>query len=152
MTSKTSSSGLFNLLLGVGLGFALSKLLGSWRLDGKIERPIQTKDTFFLGVAVNFATSQDKRDFMEIFKPLATYVKSYEQGTCGYKLAESDKEPLRIFILERYIDKEKDFVQAHRSSPAFLEFRAKMAKMQQDKKITAVDGHSYIERSDLGFL
>ena len=152
MASKSSSGIWYGVLLGVGLGFALTKMLSSWRLDGKLIRPTQTKDTFFLGVAVHFASAQDKTDFMEIFKPLARHVESYEKGTCGYKLAESDKEPLRVFIVERYIDKEKDFVQAHRSSPAFLEVRAKMAKMQQEKKITLVDGHSYIERSDLGFL
>ena len=53
--------------------------------------------------------------------------------------------------LERYKNKDDAFVKKHRSSQKFQEFRAKMAAMQESKKITKVDGHSYIE-TDLGFV
>jgi len=147
------------LLIGSACGFWFGKYwssaasasnLGTF-VDGKVVRGVQLPGTFFLGVAVTFATPADKTAFLEIFKPLSDYVRDYEIGTVGYKLMESDKDTLRVFILERYKDKETDFIQAHRSSEAFKTFRAQMQKMQEEKKITAVAGESYIERSDLGF-
>ena len=147
------------LVLGSACGFwfgqywsgaASASKLGTI-VDGKVVRAVQVPGTFFLGVAVTFATPADKIAFVEIFKPLSDYVRDFEIGTLGYKLMESDKDSLRVFILERYKDKENDFVRAHRSSEAFKTFRAQMQKMQEEKKITVVAGESYIERSDLGF-
>lgn len=141
---------LIYLAAGVLLGMGLSKLL-SLRFDGRVTRAPQVK-AFCLNVIVEFASQNDKTAFLELFRSLAEYVTGYERNTVSYKLSESDKNPLRVHILERYADKENAFLKEHRNSKAFTEFRAEMAKMQDAKRITLVDGHSYLEREDLGFV
>ena len=138
------------LAAGIFVGLGLSKLL-ALRFDGRVSRAPQVQ-AFCLNVIVEFASPNDKTAFLELFKPLAEYVTSYERNTVSYKLSESDKNPLRVHILERYADKENAFLKEYRNSKAFTEFRAAMAKMQDAKQITLVDGHSYLERQDLGFV
>ena len=141
---------------GLLLGLAVSSLLMSRRGGGVgaggLSRNKQIPSAFCLFVVVEFATQTDKEHFADIFRPLAEYVRDHEAGTASYILSESDKNPLRVHILERYVDKQEAFVKAHRNSPAFTTFRSVMAKMQETKQITLVEGNSYIERNDLGFV
>ena len=60
-----------------------------------------------------------------------------------YEVAQSDKDPLRYVILERYRSKD-DYLGAHRRSPAFREFRPQMRALQESGRVT-VTGSSYQE-------
>lgn len=155
MQSKDSKGLLAGIVIGIVIGFVFSRVLpstASKSFDGTVIRNSQTPNAFFLGVAVHFTHAKDKAEFKNIFKPLADYVTNHEGGTVSYQYSESDKDPLRVFILERYKDKDVAFMKVHRSSPAFMKFRALMAKMQDTKQISLVDGHSYVEDSALGFV
>jgi len=63
-----------------------------------------------------------------------------------YQLMKSDKEGKELVysVLERYRDKERDFVQTHRNSPQFLEFRSILKELQDDGKVV-VSGESYTD-------
>ena len=86
---------------------------------------------------------------MELFKPLAHYVATYEPGTVSYDLLQSEKDPLRIYLVERYIDKVA-YLEVHKKSKEFISFRAKLQKMQDDK-LVYLEGDSFIE-SNVGFI
>ncbi len=103
---------------------------------------------FYLGVAVIFPTVQEKESFKTLFRPMAQFVKDHEPGTLSYELLESDKEPERILILERYVNKDY-YLNVHRTSKEFLSFRAEFQKMIE--KGVKVDGHSYLEPG-IGFV
>lgn len=111
-------------------------------------RRYASDQAFFLGVAITFPNAEDKTSFKDMFVPLAKYVEHYELGTLSYELLESDKDPLRIFILERYKDKDY-YLNVHRTSEEFLSFRGKFQDMIS--RGTVVDGHSYLE-TGVGFI
>ena len=60
---------------------------------------------------------------------------------------ESDKNPLQVLILERYINKAA-YLEVHKSTPEFIEFRKKLTDMSSTM---TMDGHSYIE-TNIGFI
>lgn len=135
-------------LVWIGVvGWALS---GN-RHTGEGRRRVQHHNVFCLCVTVIFPSEEKREEFKKLFAPLAQYVREKEMDTLSYILMQSDKDPLRIQILERYKSKEPAYLTTHRSSPQFLEFRAKMAKLVESKDITSVDGHSYLE-SAAGFV
>jgi quinol monooxygenase YgiN len=103
---------------------------------------------FYLGVTVTFPSPEEKQKFIDIFSPLAKYVKEKEFGTLSYELLNSDKDPKRILISERYKDKEY-YLNVHKTSAEFLQFRETFQKMIENGAV--VDGHSYIE-SGIGFM
>lgn len=72
-----------------------------------------------------------------------------EPDTISYEVLLSDKDPLQVLILERYRDKENAFLQVHRSSAPFQEFRPKLKKMEDQGLVTIV-GDSYLD-SGIGF-
>ena len=104
---------------------------------------------FYLGVVVRFTNDQEKQKFINIFTPVAKYVKEKEFGTLSYELLNSDKDPLQILISERYKDKDY-YLNVHKTSSEFLSFREKFQEMITNKN-AVVDGHSYIE-SGIGFM
>jgi len=59
------------------------------------------------------------------------------------KVFESDKDSKRVFIFERYINKDA-YITIHRSSERFLSFRSKLTAMTE-KGDAVIDGHSYFE-------
>lgn len=67
----------------------------------------------------------------------------------AYDVLFSDKNPLQVLIFERYQDKERDFLEAHRNSAPFLEYRPKLRAMQ-DAGLVEIDGWSGIDRG-VGF-
>ena len=157
----SNKSNLPSILLAVTLGAVLTYLLVSPSSSPSSSstsssssggcpyaRRYAADNAFFLGVAITFPSVEEKSQFMEMFKPLAKYVENYELGTLSYELMESDKEALRIMILERYKDKDY-YLNVHRTSKEFLSFREKFQDMIN--KGTKVDGHSYIE-SGIGFI
>ena len=81
-----------------------------------------------------------------IFLPYARWVQENEPNTLMYQLMKSDKTPLFYNIIERYADKERDFLGAHRGSDKFQAFREKLKAMQDDGKVV-LEGESYVDIS-----
>lgn len=115
-----------------------------------VRRRTPVKNAFYLGVSITFKTQEDKKEMLEMFAPLAEYVSIHELTTISYELMNSDKDPLHVYILERYVDKENAFLGIHRSSKEFLSFREKLGVMIKDKGVV-VEGDSFIE-SGMGFV
>eukprot|EP00545_Synedropsis_sp_CCMP1620_P013054 CAMPEP_0119014674 /NCGR_PEP_ID=MMETSP1176-20130426/10186_1 /TAXON_ID=265551 /ORGANISM="Synedropsis recta cf, Strain CCMP1620" /LENGTH=166 /DNA_ID=CAMNT_0006967893 /DNA_START=25 /DNA_END=525 /DNA_ORIENTATION=+ len=99
---------------------------------------------FSLLVTLLFSDSQYKNQFLQDFAPLATYVRDNEPTTIAYETLQSDSDPLKILILERYRDKEKAYLQIHKSSRQFLDFRPKLMRLQESGHVT-IDGNSYVD-------
>jgi len=105
---------------------------------------------FSLLVTLQFKSVEHKEEFLELFAPIAAHCKAHEPGTLAYEALLSDKDPLQVLILERYRDKEKDYLQVHRSSQPFLEFRPKLQAMEKAGHVT-ISGHSYVD-SGIGYI
>lgn len=91
-----------------------------------------------------FSAAEHRDDFLEAFRPFAAYVRDHEPKTISYEALQSDKDPLQVMLLERYEDKEVAYLQVHRSSKEFLEFRPKLKAIQDAGHVT-MDGHSYVD-------
>lgn len=104
---------------------------------------------FSLLVTLKFSAEEHKKAFLDDIAPLAKFVQEKEPETIAYEVLLSDKDPLRVLIMERYKDKENAYLKVHRSSQQFLEFRPKLQAMQEAGYVT-VDGESYLD-SGVGF-
>lgn len=105
---------------------------------------------FSLFVTLDFTGIEHKDVFLrEYFPPIANHVRDHEPDTLAYEVLLSDKDPLQVMILERYRDKENAYLQVHKSSQPFLEFRPKLKSMQDQGHVT-VSGHSYLD-TGIGF-
>ena len=104
---------------------------------------------FSLLVTLQFTAEEHKEIFLKDIAPLATYIKENEPDTIAYEVLISDKDPLRVLIMERYKDKGNSFLKVHRTSEAFLKFRPKLQALQKSGYVT-VDGESYLD-SGVGF-
>jgi quinol monooxygenase YgiN len=115
-------------------------------------RPSQAQPSppFSLLVTLLFTSEEYKYQFLRDFAPLAAYVRDHEPQTIAYEALQSDQNPLQILLLERYVDKEVAYLQVHKSSKEFLDFRPKLMRMQDAGHVT-VSGHSY-EDAMLGFV
>lgn len=105
-------------------------------------------NAFFLGVKVIFPNDSDKIRFESEFEKIAAYVRTSELNTISYELLRSDKQPLQIYILERYRSKD-DYLEVHKKSKPFIAFREKFQQMIERGAV--VDGDSYQE-SGIGFI
>lgn len=104
-----------------------------------------TTGSFWLTVELTFKTAEDVIAFEDAWKPLASYCRQHEHGTLSYQMARSETEPLRVVIWERYRTK-SDYLDVHKTSPAFLEFRAKLTALDP-----VIKGHGWLE-SDIGYV
>lgn len=111
--------------------------------------PTMSSQTFSLLVTLIFTDDVHKKSFLRDIAPLAQYVKDYELETIAYEVLLSDKDPLRVVILERYRNKDNAFLKIHRNSKQFLEFRPKLQAMQEAGHVS-VDGESYMD-AGIGF-
>jgi quinol monooxygenase YgiN len=132
----------FVLTVGICIGYTIIPLFAT-----KKTRKTVNKGAFFLGITIKFNTEEDKKVFSSIFGPYAQFVAKSEMGTISYELSESDKSPLQIYLVERYISKEA-YLDVHRKTDEFIKFRAKLTELSTTM---VMDGHSYIE-SNLGFI
>lgn len=138
---KTNLSQIALITIGIGIGILISNIYkGNNRVSNN-------ESTFFLGITIIFKTMEDKNEFKLLFSPLAEYVKKNERNTLSYEMCESDKDPNRIFLIERYRTKH-DYLEIHRKSEQFLEFRG-LFELMKDKY--TMEGHSYIE-SKIGYV
>ena len=135
------------ILLASGLLIGILSTLAVSRFLQPSHRSV-VPAAFFLGVKVVFPTEQDKVEFESEFEKLAAFVRSSEPQTISYELLRSDKNPLQIYILERYGSK-TDYLEVHRKSQPFLSFREKFQGLIE--KGALVDGDSYLEPG-IGFI
>eukprot|EP00565_Helicotheca_tamesis_P006489 CAMPEP_0185732040 /NCGR_PEP_ID=MMETSP1171-20130828/14758_1 /TAXON_ID=374046 /ORGANISM="Helicotheca tamensis, Strain CCMP826" /LENGTH=134 /DNA_ID=CAMNT_0028401425 /DNA_START=146 /DNA_END=550 /DNA_ORIENTATION=- len=104
---------------------------------------------FSLIVTLKFKSKQHKDQFLIDVTPLASYIQKHEPTTLAYNVLLSDKDPLQVLLIERYEDKENAFLNIHRSSEEFQEFRSKLKAMEENEFVE-IDGHSYLD-SSVGF-
>jgi quinol monooxygenase YgiN len=115
--------------------------------------PVVTPPTavlFTLVVQLQFTADMYKQQFLQYFAPLAQYVRDHEPWTLSYEALLSDKDPLHVLILERYINKDHAYLHIHRHSKEFLQFRPKLQALIDEGHVV-VSGHSYLD-SNLGFI
>lgn len=157
MSSSGFSSSISSLLIAMTMGAMLSYWIFSKQsihtttsaastinanIQASIARRNSVDKAFYLGVVITFPNLNEKQKFIDIFTPLAQYVKEKELGTLSYELLESDKDPKRILISERYSSKDY-YLKVHKTSPLFLKFREEFQQLIANG--TNVDGHSYYE-------
>jgi quinol monooxygenase YgiN len=110
----------------------------------RLSQAAQPSPPFSLLVTLVFTAEEYKQLFLKEFAPLAIYVSKHEPQTIAYEALQSDQNPLQILIMERYRDKEVAYLQIHKSSQPFLEFRPKLTGMQEAGHVT-ISGHSYVD-------
>ena len=104
---------------------------------------VRGEKAFVLSVTLDFSDEAAAAEVVGAWKDAADYFFANEPFLYAYEVARSDKDPLHYVIIERYRSK-KDYVGAHRSSPAFLAFRPKMKALQDGGKVK-VGGSSFNE-------
>lgn len=109
---------------------------------------LPTHNVFSLLVELRFASPQHVETFQQAIQPLCEYVRKHESGTLAYEILLSDKDPMRVLLLERYQSKEY-YLQVHRNSPEFLQFRPQLQALQ-DAGHVEIRGESYYD-SGWGF-
>ena len=98
---------------------------------------------FVLSVSLQFTDATTSKELIAAWKEAAEWCYKYEDFLFAYEIAQSDKDPLKYVIIERYRSKD-DYVNTHRSSPAFKRFRPKMRALQDGGRVV-VTGDSYHE-------
>ena len=147
--SNLDSKSAYWLFVAFGLGAAVTYLYSPpVTIESSQSRRNKVDKAFFLGVTVTFPSHEDLAEFKRLFRPLAEHVEKFELGTLSYKLLESDKEPLRIQVLERYQDKDY-YLNVHKTSAPFLKFREELQHLVTKGAVIA--GESYLE-TDVGFI
>ena len=94
-------------------------------------RKATQEKAFLLNVGLIFRSQGVADGFIKEWGRAADYCLANEGFLFAYELAQSDQDPLRYLITERYRSK-ADYLGAHRSSPAFLQFRPKMKALQDE--------------------
>ena len=105
---------------------------------------------FSLFVSLQFTQLQDKEEFLLLVRPLADYIWREEPTTLAFDVISHDADPLQVMLVERYQEKATAFLQIHKSSPHFLNYRPKLQQMQNDGRVV-VSGNSYLD-SGIGFI
>ena len=108
------------------------------------DTPVVKHDNVFaLLVNLEFSSEDDKTTFINLFKPMAEYVKLHEPTTLTYALGESDKDSKLIVIIERYVNKAA-YLDIHKKSAQFIAFRQELSNFGDRVKIS---GNSYVEKA-----
>ena len=126
-----------------------SKLLRSSTGERSANRMSSSSPVFSLFVTLEFTSDEYLQQFLTDLKPVAEYARDNEPGTISYEVLRSDKDPLRVLLMERYKDKEVAYLQVHKSSKPFLEYRPKLKAMEEAGQVTIV-GESYVD-TGVGF-
>jgi quinol monooxygenase YgiN len=108
----------------------------------------QQRHAFVLAVRLRFRSVGERDAWLNVWRPLAEAVKRDEPRTLSFELSISDRDPTSVLVYERYASR-SDYVQTHRSTPAFAEFKARSAALPFFETIL-VEGESYVE-SGIGF-
>ena len=99
---------------------------------------------FTLFVSMVFNDEASEKVFLDAMTPYSAWVNANEPNTLVYAVMKSDKDggDLRYGVCERYAEKERDFLNTHRNSQQFVEFRSVLKSLQENGKVI-VDGESY---------
>ncbi|PRW33870.1 ribosome-binding factor A [Chlorella sorokiniana] len=62
--------------------------------------------SYILTVHLGFQNAADRDEVLAAFHPLAEHVRANEEGTITYQWLQSDSDPLKCLILERYTSKQ----------------------------------------------
>lgn len=54
-----------------------------------------------LAVNLRFGNMVQKQHFLDIWRPLADYVRAAEPGTLAFEVLEADNDPCNIMVYER---------------------------------------------------
>lgn len=103
------------------------------------------KQAWCLIVKLKFKDYSKVIKLKDLWEPYAQWVHENEPTTLAYQLMTSDKDPLTVTLFERYVDKEKAYLEVHKGSEEFKAFRPQIAALEPD-----MEGHSYYEGS--GFM
>jgi len=103
----------------------------------------QGEKAFVLAVSLSFQDDDTANELLKAWAKAAAWCLEHEPFLFAYEVAQSDSDPLKYVIVERYRSKE-DYTGPHRRSPAFMAFRPKMRALQDSGRV-AVTGQSYQE-------
>ena len=145
-----SLASLSSAILLVFILFSFSKSLASFVPKVSQTKSSHSQHPFSLLVSLEFQDSIAKQEFVKAIEPVADYVRSNEPSTLSYQVLQSDQNPLQLLILERYMDKEEAYLQIHKSSDEFLEFRPQLQKMSEQGRVK-ISGNSFID-GPVGFM
>eukprot|EP00320_Phaeocystis_rex_P021629 CAMPEP_0119058814 /NCGR_PEP_ID=MMETSP1178-20130426/3084_1 /TAXON_ID=33656 /ORGANISM="unid sp, Strain CCMP2000" /LENGTH=129 /DNA_ID=CAMNT_0007039799 /DNA_START=155 /DNA_END=544 /DNA_ORIENTATION=- len=98
---------------------------------------------FVLNVGLSFRSQGVADGFIKEWGKAADYCLRNEDFLFAYEISQSDQDPLRYLITERYRSK-ADYLGAHRSSSAFKAFRPGMKALQASGDVV-VTGSSFNE-------
>lgn len=144
--------------LGAALGWLLACALGAreaWSgagsnaRSGASPRARNGARAFVLRVDLTFVDAADARALVRAWGEAADWCRAREPFLLHYEIAQSDAEPLKYSIYERYRTKE-DYLGPHKSSEAFRKFRPQMRALQDAGKLV-VSGESFVELG-VGFV
>ncbi|KAL7529089.1 hypothetical protein ACHAXR_002791 [Thalassiosira sp. AJA248-18] len=138
--------------------------LGRWSTKNKAGPHVNVDGgAFVLVVNLKFSALVHRDAFLKLIEPVCKDVRANEgpsstlgsssgstETTLSYQVLISDKDPLMVMLLERYSDKERGYLEVHKSGSEFLKFRDHLKSMQ-DTKDVVIEGQSYLE-TDLGFV
>ena len=104
---------------------------------------IRTEKAFTLAIELKFNDPKSAIQLIDEWTVLARWCMFNESFLLHYEISQSDNDPLKYLVYERYISK-NDHIGAHRSSWAFNEFRPKLKELQDLGKVV-ISGNSYVE-------
>ena len=99
---------------------------------------------FFLILFLTFATEEVLHDFKMGFKAYQAYVRNNEPYTLQFEMAQSDQSEKRLVVIERYSNKDRDYLRTHRKSLEFASWRSRVADWEQ-KGLVKITGESFWE-------
>uniref|UniRef100_A0A7S0Q9H1 ABM domain-containing protein n=1 Tax=Coccolithus braarudii TaxID=221442 RepID=A0A7S0Q9H1_9EUKA len=100
-------------------------------------------NAFVLSVGLTFRSVASAESFTTAWAEAASYCRKNEPFLYQYEVSQSDKNALEYVIMERYRSK-ADYVDVHRHSSAFNQFRPKLRALQEAGEV-AIKGGSYVE-------
>lgn len=100
--------------------------------------------TFFLILFLTFATEDVLHDFTVGFKDYQAYVRKHEPYTLRFEMSRSDQSERRLMVIERYANKDRDYLKTHRKSLEFISWRSRVADWEQ-KGLVNITGESFLE-------
>ena len=103
----------------------------------------RNEKAFVLSVGLHFTSASAAEAVIREWSRVAEHCLVNEPFLYHYEFAQSDQEPLKYMMYERYRSKD-DYAGAHRKSKAFHKFRPILRAMQERGEVT-VTGTSYQE-------
>ena len=100
--------------------------------------------TFFLILFLTFTSEDVLHDFIVGFKDYQAYLHKHEPHTLQFEMSRSDQSERRLMVIERYANKDRDYLETHRKSLEFISWRSRVADWEQ-KGLVNIIGESFWE-------